>query len=38
MVREFTDRIEPIDLMWLPNFSVYVKLMIDGMPQSRSAP
>jgi hypothetical protein len=31
-VREFVDRFEQIDLMPLPNYRIYLKLMIDGMP------
>ena len=31
-VREFVDRFEQIDLMQLPNYRIYLKLMIDGMP------
>ena len=30
--REFVDRFEQIDLMQLPNYRIYLKLMIDGMP------
>jgi hypothetical protein len=29
--REFVERFEQIDLMQLPNYRVYLKLMIDGM-------
>jgi hypothetical protein len=29
-VREFVDRFEQIDLMQLPNYRIYLKLMIDG--------
>src|SRR5258708_990768 len=32
MTQEFHDRFEPIDLMQLPNYHIYLKLMIDGMP------
>src|SRR5713226_1471162 len=32
LVREFVDRFEQIDLMQLPNYRIYLKLMIDGMP------
>jgi type IV secretory pathway TraG/TraD family ATPase VirD4 len=32
LVREFVERFEPIDLLQLPNFHVYLKLMIDGTP------
>jgi type IV secretory pathway TraG/TraD family ATPase VirD4 len=31
-VREFVDRFEQIDLMQLPNYRIYLKLMIDGEP------
>ncbi len=30
--REFVERFEQIDLMQLPNYRIYIKLMIDGMP------
>jgi hypothetical protein len=30
--RAVQDRFEAIDLMQLPNFRMYLKLMIDGMP------
>lgn len=30
MVREFVERFEQIDLMQLPNYHIYLKLMIDG--------
>jgi len=30
--REFVERFEQIDLMQLPNYRIYLKLMIDGMP------
>lgn len=30
--REFVDQFEHIDLMQLPNYRIYLKLMIDGMP------
>lgn len=30
--REFVERFKHIDLMQLPNYHVYLKLMIDGMP------
>jgi len=30
--REFVARFEQIDLMQLPNYRIYLKLMIDGMP------
>jgi type IV secretory pathway TraG/TraD family ATPase VirD4 len=32
LVREFHERFEEIDLLQLPNYRVYLKLMIDGMP------
>jgi hypothetical protein len=32
MAREFLDRIGEIDLMQLPNYRVYLRLMIDGTP------
>lgn len=32
MSREFQPRFEEIDLLQLPNYHVYLKLMIDGMP------
>jgi hypothetical protein len=32
LVREFVDRFEQIDLMQLPNYRIYLKLMIDGAP------
>ncbi|HZS53840.1 MAG TPA: type IV secretion system DNA-binding domain-containing protein [Bryobacteraceae bacterium] len=32
LAREFQDRFEAIDLMQLPNFHLYLKLMIDGVP------
>ena len=31
-VREFVERFEEIDLLQLPNYRIYLKLMIDGMP------
>ncbi|WP_375414577.1 type IV secretory system conjugative DNA transfer family protein [uncultured Bradyrhizobium sp.] len=30
--KEFQPRFEPIDLIQLPNYNMYLKLMIDGMP------
>jgi type IV secretory pathway TraG/TraD family ATPase VirD4 len=30
--REFQSRFEPIDLMQLPNYCMYIKLMVHGMP------
>lgn len=32
LVHEFVERVEPIDLVQLPNYRIYLKLMIDGMP------
>lgn len=32
LVREFVEQFEQIDLMQLPNYRIYLKLMIDGMP------
>ncbi len=32
LAREFQPRFEEIDVMQLPNYHVYIKLMIDGMP------
>jgi hypothetical protein len=32
LMREFVERVEQIDLMQLPNYRIYLKLMIDGMP------
>jgi type IV secretory pathway TraG/TraD family ATPase VirD4 len=32
LAREFVDQFEHIDLMQLPNYRIYLKLMIDGMP------
>jgi type IV secretory pathway TraG/TraD family ATPase VirD4 len=32
LAREFQDRFEQLDLMLLPNYRIYLKLMIDGMP------
>jgi hypothetical protein len=31
-VREFVDEFDEIDLMQLPNYRIYVRLMIDGAP------
>jgi hypothetical protein len=31
-VREFVDEFEEADFMQLPNYRIYVKLMIDGAP------
>lgn len=32
LAREFQDRFEEVDLLLLPNYRVYLKLMIDGVP------
>jgi hypothetical protein len=32
MVQEFNERFDKFDLLQLPNFGVYIKLMIDGTP------
>ncbi len=32
LVREFVEQFEEVDLMQLPNYRIYLKLMIDGMP------
>jgi type IV secretory pathway TraG/TraD family ATPase VirD4 len=32
LAKEFQPRFEPIDLIQLPNYHMYLKLMIDGMP------
>lgn len=32
LVREFTERFKTIDFLQLPNYRIYLKLMIDGMP------
>jgi hypothetical protein len=32
LVREFHERFEEIDLLQLPNYRIYLKLMIDGTP------
>jgi type IV secretory pathway TraG/TraD family ATPase VirD4 len=32
LAREFQSRFEPIDLMQLPNYRMYLKLMVHGMP------
>jgi hypothetical protein len=34
LVREFHDRFGEIDLLQLPNYRIYLKLMIDGTPSS----
>ncbi|MDA9464520.1 hypothetical protein XH87_07850 [Bradyrhizobium sp. CCBAU 53415] len=32
LAREFQDRFVEIDFLQLPNYRIYLKLMIDGMP------
>jgi hypothetical protein len=32
LVREFYEKFSEIDLLQLPNYRIYLKLMIDGMP------
>jgi hypothetical protein len=32
MAKEFEPKLEPIDLMNLPNHEIFLKLMIDGAP------
>jgi hypothetical protein len=32
LVREFHQKFEEMDLLQLPNYHIYLKLMIDGMP------
>jgi Type IV secretion-system coupling protein DNA-binding domain len=32
LTHEFVERVEQIDLIQLPNYRIYLKLMIDGMP------
>ncbi|MCP1751999.1 type IV secretory system conjugative DNA transfer family protein [Bradyrhizobium elkanii] len=32
LAREFQERFEEVDLLQLPNYRIYLKLMIDGMP------
>jgi hypothetical protein len=32
LVREFQPKFEELDLLQLPNYSIYLKLMIDGTP------
>jgi hypothetical protein len=32
LVREFVERFEQVDFLQLPNYRIYLKLMIDGMP------
>jgi hypothetical protein len=34
LVREFQPKFEELDLLQLPNYSIYLKLMIDGMPSA----
>jgi hypothetical protein len=34
LVREFNERFENLDLLQLPNYHVYLKLMIDGTPSN----
>ncbi|APO49718.1 type IV secretion system DNA-binding domain-containing protein [Bradyrhizobium diazoefficiens] len=34
LTREFQERFEEVDLLQLPNYRIYLKLMIDGMPSS----
>jgi type IV secretory pathway TraG/TraD family ATPase VirD4 len=34
LVREFHERFAEIDLLQLPNYRIYLKLMIDGMPST----
>jgi hypothetical protein len=38
LVREFSGRFEEIDLLQLPNYHIYLKLMIVALRQRRSAP
>jgi hypothetical protein len=33
-IREFNGRFEEIDLLQLPNYHIYIKLMIDGTPST----
>ena len=33
-VREFVERFQEVDLLQLPNYRIYLKLMIDGMPSA----
>jgi hypothetical protein len=37
-VREFVDEFEEIDLLQLPNYRIYIRLMNDGAPPSSSYP
>jgi hypothetical protein len=32
LVREFQERFAQVDFLQLPNYRIYLKLMIDGMP------
>ena len=32
LVREFQPKLDELDLLQLPNFKIYLKLMIDGTP------
>jgi hypothetical protein len=32
LAREFQGKFEELDLLQLPNYRIYLKLMIDGMP------
>ena len=34
LVREFQPKFEELDLLQLPNYSIYLKLMIDGTPST----
>lgn len=34
LAREFQERFDEIDLLQLPNYHIYLKLMIDGMPST----
>jgi hypothetical protein len=34
LVREFHQKFEEMDLLQLPNYHIYLKLMIDGMPSN----
>jgi hypothetical protein len=34
LVREFHERFAEIDLLQLPNYRIYLKLMIDGTPST----
>ena len=34
LVREFQPKFEELDLLQLPNYSIYLKLMIDGTPSA----